>query len=72
MNGKDTVDNVAVEQTVEKFTIDTVEPQLKNMSFDNNNVVNGCYYTSGRTLTITVEERNCDESSFEFNLLGSP
>lgn len=41
----------------DKFTIDKVNPEI-SVSFDNNSVVNGKYYSSARTATVTVTEHN--------------
>ena len=45
----------------EKFIIDKTKPVV-DVSFNNNNVANGKYYSSGRVATITVKERNFDPS----------
>ena len=39
------------------FVIDTTAPVL-SLSYDNNDAMNGIYYASGRTVTLTVRERN--------------
>lgn len=44
----------------DSFTIDTVAPTV-SISFDNNAVVNGKYYTGTRTAIISVNERNWAE-----------
>ena len=41
----------------DSFTVDKTTPTME-VSFDNNNVVNGKYYQQSRTATITVNEHN--------------
>lgn len=41
----------------DSFTVDKTSPTME-VSFDNNNVVNGKYYQQARTATITVNEHN--------------
>lgn len=45
----------------EEFTVDTVAPVL-TLTFDNNNVKNGMYYSSDRNATVREVERNFSES----------
>lgn len=52
------VDHAGNENTVEKkVSIDITKPTI-DVSYDNNSVKNGVYYSSDRTATITVTERN--------------
>lgn len=48
----------------ESFTVDRTAPTC-NVSFDNNSVVNGMYYTAARTATITIVERSFNGDSPE-------
>lgn len=43
--------------TSEEFTIDKTIPTI-NVSYDNNNALNGSFYKAGRTATITIKEHN--------------
>ncbi|KFJ00008.1 Ig-like domain-containing protein [Bifidobacterium stellenboschense] len=45
----------------EEFTVDTVAPKL-TLTFDNNNVKNGMYYSADRNATVREVERNFSES----------
>ncbi|PLS29810.1 Bacterial Ig-like domain (group 3) [Bifidobacterium parmae] len=45
----------------EEFTVDTVAPVL-TLTFDNNNVKNGMYYSADRNATVREVERNFSES----------
>lgn len=44
----------------DEFTIDKINPEI-SVSFDNNSAVNGKYYSSARTATVTVTEHNFQE-----------
>lgn len=48
--------------TQEKSIAIDITPPALSLSYDNNNAQNGKYYNSGRTLSITVAERNFDKS----------
>lgn len=52
--------------TSEEFTHDWTPPKLY-VSWDNMNAVNGKYYTSGRNVNFTIEERNFDNELVTFN-----
>lgn len=45
----------------DSFTVDKTTPTME-VSFDNNNVVNGKYYQQARTATITINEHNFSDS----------
>ena len=47
----------------ENFVIDTLAPSV-SITFNNNDVRNGKYYNANRTATITVVERNFDNSKY--------
>lgn len=57
----DRANNVSDAYTSESFTVDKVNPTL-SVSWDNNSVLNGNYYKSARTATLTVVEHNFDAS----------
>lgn len=50
----------------EQFTQDFKDPTLQ-VNWDNNSVVNGKYYTAGRTATIAINERNFWDGRFHIN-----
>ncbi len=41
-----------------KFTIDKTKPVIREISFNNNNALNGNYYNSSRSATIVIREHN--------------
>ena len=53
-----------------RFVIDKTKPTM-SISFDNNKALNGNYYSSSRTATITVEEKNFDASLINLNIQGN-
>ncbi|WP_455136770.1 Ig-like domain-containing protein [Thermophilibacter sp.] len=53
-----------------EFTIDQTAPTVE-VSFDNNDVLNGKYYKAGRTATITVTEHNFDPSLVSIDTNGA-
>lgn len=53
-----------------EFTIDQTAPTVE-VSFDNNDVLNGRYYRAGRTATITVVEHNFDPSLVTIDTNGA-
>lgn len=53
-----------------EFKIDIVAPII-NISYDNNDVVNGKYFKEDRTATITIYERNFDENDVVLNITSS-
>ena len=57
----DRAGNVSDTYTSESFTVDKVNPTL-SVSWDNNSALNGNYYKSARTATLTVVEHNFDAS----------
>ncbi|MDE5967353.1 MAG: hypothetical protein K2G89_11045 [Lachnospiraceae bacterium] len=66
----DMAGNVAKKKTVDEFTIDKTDPQIK-VSFDNNHAVNEKYYAGQRTATITVEEHNFDSQQVNIEIGAS-
>ena len=69
---KDMVDNQSDEsvnygssQAPTSFTIDKTQPTI-SVVYDNNNSVNGMYFNSERTATITVNEHNFDASRITY------
>lgn len=66
----DMAGNVAKKKTVDEFTIDKTDPQIK-VSFDNNHAVNQKYYAGQRTATITVEEHNFDSQQVSIEIGAS-
>ncbi len=57
MSCTDRAGNVSNTAAVSEFTIDKTAPTI-NVTFDNNNALNGKYYNAARTATITVNEHN--------------
>ena len=57
------------------FTVDKTNPVF-SISYDNNNAQNGNYYKEQRTATLTIEERNFEESRINISMTandnGSP
>ena len=66
------------------FTIDTTDPIIESVVYDNTNVANSNYYKADRTATITIKEHNFDPervtslgvvsdngTSFEFPVLSA-
>ncbi len=71
----DDADNVAKSIDYEglapkKFTVDKTAPVV-NYYYDNNDVRNGMYYNSDRTMTVVVTEHNFDPSEFVPTTTGS-
>ncbi len=56
----DQAGNVGASVKSDDFVIDTIDPVL-SVSFDNNSPLNGNYYGTARTATVTVEEHNFAE-----------
>lgn len=50
----------------ESIKIDITKPSI-TVSYDNNNVQNGTYFNSNRTMTITYKERNIAQEGLTFN-----
>ena len=61
INCTDKAGNKAQQYSGDKFTIDKTAPTL-SVSWDNDNVKNGKYYSNSRTATVTVVEHNFDSS----------
>lgn len=55
------------DQTEKTLMIDTTDPTIE-ISYDNNNAVNGKYFSSARTMTIKYTERNFEESRAVFDV----
>ena len=66
----DIADNQSEKPRIEEFTIDKTAPVM-TVTFDNNDVHNGKYYSAGRNATITVTEHNFDSSLFTIDTNGS-
>ncbi len=59
---EDNAGNIAtVEETVK---LDTTKPKI-SISYDNNNALNGNYYSQGRTATVTIKEYNFKNKDVE-------
>ncbi|GGA79649.1 InlB B-repeat-containing protein [Ornithinibacillus halotolerans] len=58
---KDMAQNKAAPYDQDSFTIDKTKPVIQ-VSYDNNNPVNGNYFNTTRTATISVTEHNFDPS----------
>ena len=61
ISGYDIPRNSLAQEGGDTFTLDYTAPRI-DVSFDNNNAVNGKYFTSGRTASLTVYERNFSAS----------
>ena len=57
-------------ETSNKIRIDTTKPSI-NVSYDQNSPENGTYYSTKRTATITITERNFDASATKVYLTSS-
>lgn len=55
-------------EVIQSLMIDTTDPVV-NVSYNNNDVHNGKYFNSGRTMTITFTERNFDRSKVKFEFM---
>lgn len=66
----DLAGNKAAKKSTGNFTVDKTKPKMQ-ISFDNNSAVNGKYYSSVRTATITIEEHNFDASKVNFSIGAS-
>lgn len=64
---KDLAGNLAQSYTSEKFMVDTTIPTMQ-VTFDNNNPLNGNFYKETRTATIRVTEHNFDPK--KINVVG--
>lgn len=53
-----------------EFTIDKTLPVI-NVSYDNNDVLNGNYYRADRVATITIKEHNFDVSGVDAKILAT-
>ena len=54
----------------QKFTIDGTVPKI-TVSYDNNTVVNGKYFASGRTATVVINEHNFDAARIQITATAS-
>lgn len=57
ISGRDMANNPAEPVSEEEFTIDKTLPVI-NVTYDNENALNGNYFAAGRTATIEIEEHN--------------
>lgn len=65
------IDNAGNQTTETKdIKIDITKPEIR-IVFDNNAPLNGKYYKDTRTATVTVTERNFDESAFRFAITNT-
>lgn len=65
------VDNAGNEiSETKEVKIDITEPTI-SIVFNNNSLLNGNYYNDTRTATVTVTERNFDESAFRFSITNT-
>lgn len=55
---------------IKELKIDITQPVI-NVEYDNNNVINDRYYNAKRISTITVYERNFDESDMNIDITSS-
>lgn len=53
-----------------EFTLDKTAPTIE-VSFDNDNAINGYYYNSERTATINVQDYTFDKKNVDFNVNSS-
>lgn len=67
---KDLAGNTATLGRTDTFTIDKTLP-IVQITFDKNNALNGSYYNTARTATITVTDRNFDKNAFVMNMKAS-
>lgn len=66
---KDRAGNKAAKVSTQKFVIDQTEPII-TVSYDNDNAQNSFYYKKHRTATISIDERNFEESRIKINGKG--
>lgn len=64
ISGRDRVGNSAETVSLEEFTIDKTSPVI-HVTYDNENALNGNYYSATRTATIQIEEHNFSENRVE-------
>lgn len=64
---KDLAGNAVTLGRTDQFTIDQTRPVVQ-VSFDKGSPVNGRYYNTTRTATITVMDRNFDKDSFQLSI----
>jgi hypothetical protein len=50
-----------------EFVIDTTKPEVKNVTFNNNNVKNGMYYNSARVASINIADKNLGKDAVTVN-----
>ena len=53
-----------------RIMIDRTAPEV-SVSYENNNVVNGCYFQSGRTAVVTVNDRNIDKDNVRITVYAT-
>ncbi len=70
MNCTDRANNRSEYTVVDEFTIDRTVPVI-SVSFDNNNSLNGTYYSAPRTATITVNEHNFNGSELQAAIVAT-
>lgn len=63
----DMAGNVTSYGQTDEFTIDKTNPEIQ-ISYNNNNALNGNYYGEARVATITVNEHNFDPASVNVNI----
>lgn len=63
VEAEDWAGNTATKE--QEFSIDTTKPEV-TLSYDNNSAQNGKYFKNDRNMTVTIRERNYEESDFFF------
>lgn len=63
VTAEDWAGNTATKE--QELSIDTTKPKV-TLSYDNNSAQNGKYFKNDRTMTVTIKERNYEESDFSF------
>lgn len=63
----DLADNASGEVSIEPFTVDTTKP-IVEITYDNQDVRNECYYQTRQTATILVKEHNFSEADFTLHV----
>ncbi|MCD8329371.1 MAG: Ig-like domain repeat protein, partial [Lachnospiraceae bacterium] len=58
----DRAENTGSYGQTDRFTVDRTAPVL-SVSYDNNDVTDGCYYNAARTATVIIREHNFDASA---------